>query len=397
MTGGPRHVLLLQGPFSWFFTILGRALRARGARVTRVLLCPGDALFWRGPGAVSFRGRPEGWPGWVARLAAREAVTDLVCLGDGRFWHRAAIEALPAVTAHVVEQGYLRPGWLTHETGGTGGRSRFPRDAEAVRALAGPEPAMPRFRSSFASFSAMDVGYNLANLLAGRILWPHFRTHMLDGPLKEWTGWAGKAARWPWRRAAQDAALARIAAHEGPVFLMALQLETDFQIRDHGPEGGLRAALARVIASFRAHAPAGALLVVKPHPLDNGWTPWRRLSEGAIYLDGGSLEALFPKLSGLVTVNSTAGLSAVRAGVPVSVLGRAIYDIEGLTHRGGLDAFWTAPMPPDPGLAAALVRALAATIQVPGGFDGEGAVPGAEAIAARIMEGGAWPGPEASS
>ncbi|MEM9198130.1 MAG: capsular biosynthesis protein, partial [Pseudomonadota bacterium] len=108
-----RHVLLLQGPFSWFFTHLGRALRARGAQVTRVLLCPGDALFWRGPGAVSYRGRPEHWARWIADLAAKRGVSDLVCLGDGRAWHRDAIAALPGVRVHVVEQGILRPGWLT--------------------------------------------------------------------------------------------------------------------------------------------------------------------------------------------------------------------------------------------------------------------------------------------
>jgi capsular polysaccharide export protein len=39
-------------------------------------------------------------------------------------------------------------------------------------------------------------------------------------------------------------------------------------------------------------------------------------------------------------VNSTAGLSAVGEGVPVKVCGEAIYDIQGLTFQGALDAFW---------------------------------------------------------
>ncbi|MEM9047276.1 MAG: capsular biosynthesis protein [Pseudomonadota bacterium] len=390
LAGRGRHVLLLQGPFSWFFTYLGRALRARGARVSRVILCPGDALFWRGPGAVAYRGRPEGWPGWVAKFAQREAVTDLVCLGDGRFWHRAAIAALPGLRAHIVEQGYLRPGWLTVEEGGLGPNGPFPKTPDAIRALAdGPVPADPPYwKTGFATQSAMDVAFNLANLLAGRLTFPHFRIHTLDPPAYEWAGWLGKALRWPWRRAARDRALARIAAHPGPVFLFALQLETDFAIRQHGPEGGVEGALARTLASFAAHAPDRALLVVKPHPLDPGWLPWRRQAEtaGALFLDGGDLGALFKRLTGIVTVNSTVGLSALAAALPVAVLGRAIYDVPGLTHRSGLDRFWRAPERPEPALTQAFLRALKRTSQIPGHFDGPGARPGAAALAARVLQ-----------
>ncbi|HEU0221222.1 MAG TPA: capsular biosynthesis protein [Paracoccaceae bacterium] len=400
MAASGRHVLLLQGPCSWFFTYLGRALRERGARVTRILLCPGDRLFWRGPGAVAYRGRPEGWPARLRGLAARESVTDLVCLGDGRTWHRAAIDTLgpTGIRIHVVEQGYLRPNWLTIEPDGTGGNSRFPATPEAVWRLAeaAPPAEPPRYRTSFAANSAMDVAFNLVNLLAARLLYPHYRTHALDPPFREWAGWLGKAIRYPWRRAAARAAEARIVAHAGPVFLFALQLETDFQIRLHGPPEGLRTSLAQVIRSHARHGPPDSLLVVKPHPLDNGWAPWARIvAEGGprcLYLDGGSLERLFLRLAGLVTVNSTAGFSALRAGVPVAALGRAIYGLPGLTWQGGLDGFWTGAAPPDTALLEALARALAVTIQVPGNFDGDGAEPGASAVAERVLHPVFWEG-----
>lgn len=394
MTGAGRHVLLLQGPFSPFFARLAAALRRRGARVTRILLCPGDRLFWRGPGALAFRGRPADWPRFVAALARREGVTDLACLGDGRFWHRAAIDALrPAgIAVHVVEQGHLRPGWLSVEPDGTGGNSRFPADPARLAALARGAPPVrdPGFRASFAATAAMDVAFNLANLLLGRLLYPHFRIHSLDPPLRDWAGWILKAARWPWRRAERDRVLARAAAHRGPLFLLALQLETDFQIRLHGPPEGLRATLARILASHARAAPADSLLLVKPHPLDNQLAPWRRIvaeagAGRALWLDGGSLEALFPRLAGLVTVNSTAGLAALRAGVPVLALGRAIYGLPGLVWQGEPDGFWTGAHPPDPVLLDTLVRALAATIDVPGAFDGDGAGPGAENVADRIL------------
>ncbi|MEM9010868.1 MAG: capsular biosynthesis protein [Pseudomonadota bacterium] len=400
-TGEGRVVLMLQGPSSFFFIKLARALRAEGAEVLRVALCPGDQLYWRrrhGP-ILAYRGRAGDWPAYLRSVLARFGVTDLLCLGDGRESHRAAVEVARAagVRVHIMEQGYLRPGWLTIEPDGTGGRSRLPRDAATIRALAAqvaPRRTRP-FQTSFLEYSVLDVGWNLANLLGAPVLFPHYRTHALDPPLREWSGWIGKAVRLPGRRAALRRAEARIAGHEGPLYLFPLQLETDFQIRQHGPEEGLRETLQRVIASFAAHAPADAMLAVKLHPLDNGWAPWEALvasgarqsgvAERVVYLDGGDLDAMLGRARGVVTVNSTVGLTAVQQGVPVKVLGRAIYDVEGMTDPRPLDAFWPEPQRPEMDLVADFVRLLTGTIQVPGHCDGEGTEPGAEAMAAALL------------
>lgn len=391
-----RRVLLLQGPRSPFFMRLADALEARGAEVRRVLFCPGDALYWRGRTAHRFRGRIDGWGAAAERLIREEGVTDVVGLGDGRRLHADAFMAARRAGArvHVVEQGFLRPGFLTVEPDALGGwRPTVPELASA------PEPgAAPRWRSAFAAFAAMDAGYDLANLVLGPLTYPRYRTHAPHGPLKEWAGWAGKLARWPARRRARAAALREIASATGPLFLFALQLEADFMIRRKGPPDGLRGALRRVMASFAAQAPEEARLIVKPHPLDPQLAPWARLvregpaAKRTIWLDGGELEALQPRLAGMLTVNSTAGLSALRAGLPVLALGEAVYDRPGLTHQGGLDAFWRRPEAPDPGATRAFVGAMQAAIQVQGGFDGEGMGPGAEAVAEHILSREAAPG-----
>ena len=387
-----RTVLLLQGPASWFFARLAGALRDRGARVLRVLLCPGDRLFWRGPGAIAYRGRPAGWPAWLEALCRREQVSDIACLGDGRFWHAEAIGVARRVgiAVHVVEQGLLRPGWLRVEPPGWQAPAVGGNRADAAA------PAAPRFRAPFAGYAAMDVAWNLANLV-GAPLWPHYRRHALDHPLREWAGWLLKAVAWPRRRRSIAQAMARIAAHDGPVFLMALQLEGDYQIRLHGPAGGLRRALGEVSASFAAHAPGNALLAVKRHPLDNGLAPWPAIlgtaAGGAagrcLFLPGGALGPLFARVDGVVTVNSTVGLAALQAGRPVKALGRAAYDRAGMTDPQPLATFWRAPRAPDAGAVTAFVAGLVAETHIPGGFDGEGAAPGAAAMADRILARGA--------
>ncbi len=385
-----RTVLLLQGPASWFFTRLAQALRARGARVLRVLLCAGDWLFWRGDGAIAYRGRPAEWAGWLSAFCRREGVSEIVCLGDGRFWHAEAIAVARRMgtAVHVVEQGLLRPGWLRVEPPGWPIVSAPPNTATGT----GTGPRAPSYRAPFASYAAMDVAWNLANLI-GAPLWPHYRRHALDHPVRDWAGWLLKTANWPLRRRMVARAMARITSHDGPVFLFALQLEGDFQIRLHGPAGGQRKALANIAASFAAHAPENALLVTKRHPLDNGLAPWPaivratagRAAQRCVFLAGGALEPLLSCAAGVLTVNSTVGLQALRAGRPVKVLGRAAYDLPGTTDPQPLEAFWRAPRAPVPAVVAQFVDRLLTETHLPGGFDGAGAAPGAAAMADRIL------------
>ena len=49
----------------------------------------------------------------------------------------------------------------------------------------------------------------------------------------------------------------------------------------------------------------------------------------------------------VVTINSTAGLSALVHNKPLKVMGRALYDIKGLTYQGHLHQFWNADFTPD--------------------------------------------------
>lgn len=92
------------------------------------------------------------------------------------------------------------------------------------------------------------------------------------------------------------------------------------------------------------------------------------------HLSGGDLATLAAGSRGVVVVNSTSATFALDAGVPVAVLGSAVYAIPGLVHRGPLDAFWRAPVPPDMELWAALLRVLHARCLVRGGIASRSAV-----------------------
>jgi capsular polysaccharide export protein len=185
-----------------------------------------------------------------------------------------------------------------------------------------------------------------------------------------------------WRKLLADETLAAIAGRE--VFLFPLQLTNDFQIRHHSPFGTMKVALDYVLDSFARFAPPEAVLLIKGHPLDCSFINWRgratrRARQLGVngrfhFIDGGDLDEMVLAARGMVCVNSTSGTLGLVAGIPVTVLGDAIYDIPGITHQGSLDGFWANPQTPDPTLYDAFKRVLHDRCLVRGGLASASAV-----------------------
>ena len=377
----PRTFIFLQGLASGFFERLAHRLTERGHTVIRVNLNGGDWIFWNRPNGVHFRGRMRNWPAYFANLVRQRGATDLVLFGDCRPLHRAAIGVAQVlrVAVHVVEEGYLRPDWVTIEQGGVNGHSSLPRDANWYRETAATLPPVPDIEgipSSFRRRAVADLSYNFGAMLLCW-LYPFYRTHRPWHPAVEYYGWARRLLGQAGAERRAAVAVRRIEGDQ-PYFLFPLQLDCDSQIRLHSSFAGMRQAIETVLASFAIHAPADALLVVKEHPLDNGLFDWRRfvadvagrlgLLERLVHLEAGDIADLVRRARGVVTVNSTTGTLALACGVPVITLGNAVYDLPGLTAQSGLPAFWTAPERPDPAMFDAFRRVLAHRCLIRGGF-----------------------------
>lgn len=402
----PRSFLFLQGPLSPLYARLAGQLEAAGHRVGRINLCPGDWLHWRRAGAVDYRGTPADWSEFVRREMAARAVTDVILHGDRRPYHAAAIVAAHkrGARVYVTELGYLRPDWMTLERDATSAGSHVSRDPAVIEWLAvqsRPLDLVPRYRAEFAKVAVPDVIYNLSNTLL-RVLYPHYQRHTIYFPPLEYAAWLVRFATRPLRDRAAARIAQEIAQHGHVSFLFALQLEGDFQIRTSRPDG-LAGALDEVVASFAVHAPEHALLVVKSHPLDNGLERWRSVlrdlgrrhgvAARLRFADGGTLEPLLARASGFVSVNSNAGIEALRAGVPVKTLAPAIYDVPGLVHRTPLDTFWQSPEKPDQRLLGLFLRALAAHTQVRGTiYSDAGLIAAVNGMAERILADTGAPG-----
>ncbi len=387
-SNGHRNVLLLQSLMGPLFRRTGQALIRTGCGVHKVNFNGGDKLFWRLPGAIDYRGTPEDWPAALARIIDERRITEVLLFGDCRPLHRAAIALCAAlhIPVHVFEEGYIRPDWVTLELGGVNGHSSLPRDPrtyleEAARLPPAPENhPMP---SSFRRRALEGVAYNAADL-AMRWRFPHWSNHRPWHPLAEGVGWLRRLSR---RKQAARRSAVLLAALEAPdtdYMMLPLQLDADAQVRLHSGFDGVSDAIRVVIASFAAHAPPSLRLVIKEHPLDNGLRDWAALvaAEAARhgvasrvdYLEIGDIALLVRKAKGLITINSTTGTLALAWNVPVITLGRAVYDLAGITFQGRLDEFWAEPGTPDQALFAAFRRVLIERCLISGGFFSEEAL-----------------------
>lgn len=380
-----RAFVFLQGPPGPFFHRLGQAMVRQGVAVHRINLSGGDKLDWPN-GAVDFRGRFSEWPVFFDKFLRENRITDLLLYGDCRPYHLAAhgIAALRNVRTHVLEEGYLRPHWMTLEPDGVNARSTLPRDkrwfvSEAKRLP--PEPELPPITASFRR-RARDSYWHYHHVITGRLAYPHYRSHRSQSILKEGFGWLWKFARQKSAERRTDEVLGRLEGEA--MFVLPLQLSGDYQIRAHSPFPDMQSAASYAIESFAANAPGDLHLLLKAHPLDCSFFDWagfvrghaERLSlEGRLhFVDGGDLDSMARAARGLVCVNSTSATLALANGTPVCTLGEAIYDLPGLTHQSHLDNFWSNPVPPEEGLYPAFRRVLVDRCLVRGGLASESAV-----------------------
>jgi capsular polysaccharide export protein len=380
-----RAFVFLQGPPGPLLHELATAMRERGMKVERINICSGDRVDWPEP-ATNFRGAFGDWPVFFDNFLREHQITDILLFGDCRPYHVSArgVAALRGVRTYVLEEGYLRPHWMTLELDGVNGHSRLARNKEwlieQARALP-PEPFLPPVTATFRR-RVRDTARHYIAVHVGRLAFPFYRTHRPGSALVEAAGWGWKYLVRGLRQRQTNEVLNRLEGKS--FFLLPLQLSGDYQIRSHSPFPDMRAAASYVMESFARHAADEAHLLIKAHPFDTSLSNWRSyvwrrarrlgIEERVHFIDGGNLEQLAADAAGMVCVNSTSATLALAAGRPVCTLGEAIYKVPGLTFPRHLDEFWTDPVPPEPGLYGAFRRVLVDRCLVRGGIASESAV-----------------------
>ena len=390
---------MLQGPATPFFGRLAARLRAEGHHVHRVQFCSGDVLLSSNGAATSFRGHKDEFKAFLDALYRHHGVTDQILFGDTRPLHmlaRAYGSAL-GIRNFVFEEGYFRPYWITLEREGVNANSLLSRDPGFFWELGGniKEPLPPVvFSSQFYKRALYDVAYHVAGA-ANPLLFPYYRSHSgLAAPV-EYSGYVKRFAFLRLISAREQRRALAICEAGIPYYLLPLQLNTDSQIQIHSHFEHMGEVIEHVLQSFARHAPPDTKIVIKNHPLDPGLMNFgriildcmRRLDiQGRVeYLETGDLTALVENARGVVTVNSTVGLVALNIGAPTHTLGKAIYNLPGLTGQMSLDDFWREVPPPDPELFFRFRNCVIHATQINGGFYCERGIALAVENAARVL------------
>lgn len=315
------------------------------------------------------------------KLAQSALETDLVVYGDCRPVHKAAIQALKdsGVVIHVLEEGYFRPHWITHETGGVNDYSGLPREAEFYlsQPLKKLEETWP-VKGSFGALAWYVTLYYFSHLFTrGEKRYPNYKWHFAGGNHHK--------AFWPWVLKLLQKPLLKLEAIylqrkilAGQFFLAPLQLCRDYQISEHSDFTGMEEFINYVVKEFALAAPDAVKLVIKNHPLDPELCKLRKATKKAaeannikdrvIFIDGGHLPTMLDNAKGLITINSTAGLQAVHHNLPTLVLGRCFYKIEGLVNNVGIADFLNNPQRPDMNLYKHFRNYVMRKTQIGGSF-----------------------------
>lgn len=379
-----KHFLLLQGVATPFFSQLGQAIQEQGHQVTKVNFCGGDRLFCKGVEQISFRGKTEDLAEWITNLLIERKISDAILFGDSRPVHRSILPSLKVkkVRIHVFEEGYFRPHWVTLEEDGVNGYSpRMNRSVEQWHSLATHTPTLAnpiKMGNNFKYRAFYDITYRLANGLL-QLKYPFYENHRPHNGMIEYLGWAKRfTLNAIWRKREDKRTLDAMLSSGAPFYLLPLQLESDAQIHTHSSFDKMSEVINRVIESFAQNAPKDSFLVIKNHPLSTGIPNHNNtvlkaaslwgIKSRIIYIETGDLGPLLKSTQGTILVNSTTATQAMYHNSPVIALGKALFNLPGLTFQDGLDRFWTEGSPPDTELLSVYRRVLMHETQINGDF-----------------------------
>lgn len=358
---GVKHALLLQGPNGPFFRRFAGELQHHGIKVTKVNFNAGDGLFFRGPEAIAYRGKPDAWPAFLERLLRERGIDGIFVFGDGRRHHIEARQVAKQldVPLFVFEEGYLRPDHITLERDGVNGNSSMPRDPAVFRnaVFTDKTPSIAHLGQTFRFSAWYATLYALAQTLTFGLLYPHYVHHRSIyawGEMFRWLKSGIRKIRFERREATVVPEL--IASHDRRYFFVALQVHCDAQLT-YSRFQSVEQFIEDVVASFAEHAPKDVKLVIKHHPMDRAYREYtplmaslrtrHGLGDRLVYVHEVNLPQLLRHARGTVCINSTVGLQSVQYGTPTKTLGDAVYDMPGLTFQGSLEQFWQRPEPPD--------------------------------------------------
>ncbi len=380
-----QNILFLQGPMGNFFKEVALSFEKQGAITYKIGFNMGDWFFSKKENYIPYKGKSEEWEEYIASFLKDEKIDKIFLFGDCRFYQRVTIQVADrlGVEVFVFEEGYIRPHFITMEKHGVNDFSKIPREAnfyvdrydpkEDIEILDAMSSTYKRIWMSTVYFMMKDIFW---------FIYPHYKHHTKYNFLQEFFfGIRNVVRKSIYKLTEKSIEKILFMQEEGNYYFVPLQTYNDFQVTEHSHFNSMEEFISTVIKSFSKSSPKKTKLVIKHHPMDRGrrnYTSYiKTISEKygvahrVISAHDIHLPSCLKSAKGTVTINSTVGLSSLYHGTATIVLGRAIYDIEGLTCKHmSLDAFWNHATKPDKKLYEAFRHYLVKHTQLNGSFYG---------------------------
>lgn len=382
-----RVFLFLQGPHGPFFHDLARALLREGATVRRVAFNAADEAEWNSIGPLDrFNDDEASFAEWLTQKIEAHGITDVVVYGDTRPVHQIALSVARqgGLFTHCLEEGYIRPRWVTYERDGNNANSplmaiSLPRMAQALGAtLEPPEETLPATWGDSRQHLWYSAFYHFRCLFPTR-RYGRLRGHRNKPLLTECAWYWMRALKAPLIRLHRGWQQWRLLRSNKTFHLCLLQLSFDASMQVHSDYDSTAEFVEDVIDAFAEGAGSDEYLVLKAHPFEDGRERLGKVirdlahdlgvGRRVIFIDGGKkLASLLDRARSAVTVNSTAAQQALWRGLPVAAMGRAIYRKPGLVSEQTLPGFMRHPRRPDLRSFWLFRQFLIETSQVSGSF-----------------------------
>lgn len=359
-----QRILLLQGPVGYFFTDLAIWLESQHKTVFKLNFNGGDEYFYpnNSPNTFPYYDSLDNFEAYLIQFCQTHQIDNILCFGDNRYYHKVAKNVCLKLKLvfWAFEEGYFRPEYITLEKWGVNAFSPIPKNhtfflpyAE-LPVVSEPEKVSKGFRCM--AGKAIPYYWNAYKKRKAYAKYQHHRFLNLKYYLNLWTRSGIKRICY-WLH---DKGFAkRVEKGEfGEFFIVPLQVYDDTQVRVHSEQKSVERFLREVLNSFAKFAPAHLNLIIKHHPMDRGFIDYKmviyefleqypQLNGRVFYIHDVPLPVFLRYGKGMVTLNSTSGLSALLHNMPVKTLGRANYDFNGLTDQQALADFWHNPKVPN--------------------------------------------------
>ncbi|NJR41615.1 MAG: hypothetical protein HC767_02055 [Akkermansiaceae bacterium] len=373
-----RKILIVQGDWEGGMSLLALDLQDTGHEVGKILFCAPDVIYKiRKIRTHLFRKTLADFESWLRELVRTEGYDTFLLYNHYRPYNQVAWNLAGELDlgCYVFELGLIRPNCITVFS-----RNSLPLPTLASKweelshgKLNAPAVETPPALCQVSTLVKLTVF--CTNFFISRVtapLFPNFVDQRDMGLVRHFKH--GLIHLWRTIERNRDREYDPLFADKlsENYYAVPLQVHSDTQITKCSNYQSIEQFITEVVESFAQHAPPETKLVFKVHPMDRGYKDYADLiaslddhlgGNRILYVDRVHLPTLLEHSRGVVNINSSVGISGLIHGAPVIALGTAVYDLENLTFKGGLDDFWTKAEKPKPQVVKQFINLLLGTSQ----------------------------------